>query len=162
MNRKALFAGSFDPLTLGHMDIIKRASKLYDELVVAVVVNINKESLFSLEDRLFMLQDSCKELVNVHFDTVQGLLADYVNSNDIDVVIRGLRDDRDFQYELEMAQYNSNLYNKAETVFLMTSPEYSYISSTGVREIVGLNGNIEQIVPKPVNNYILKWRKENE
>lgn len=162
MSRKALFAGSFDPLTLGHMDIIKRASKLYDELVVAVVVNINKESLFSLEDRLIMLKDSCKELEYVHFDTVQGLLADYVNLNDIDVVIRGLRDDRDFQYELEMAQYNSNLYNKAETVFLMTSPEYSYISSTGVREIVRLNGNIEQIVPKSVNNYILKRRKENE
>lgn len=162
MNRKALFSGSFDPLTMGHMDIIERASKLYDELIVAVVVNINKDSLFSLQDRIKMLEDSCENLSNVKIVSVQGLLADYVNANDVDVVVRGLRDTKDFQYELEMAQYNSGLYDKAETVFLMTSPEYSYISSTGVREIVTLNGNVETLVPKSVNKFILKWRKENE
>ena len=159
---KALFAGSFDPLTLGHIDIINRASKLYDELVVAVVVNINKESLFSLAERTSMLKDSCKELSNVRIDKVEGLLADYVNTNDIDVVIRGLRDAKDFEYELEMAHYNSNLYDKAETVFLMTTPEFSYISSTGVRELVRLKGNLETLVPDSVNKYIQKWRKENE
>lgn len=162
MIKKALFAGSFDPLTLGHIDIINRASKLYDELVVAVVVNINKESLFSLAERTSMLKDSCKELSNVRIDKVEGLLADYVNTNDIDVVIRGLRDAKDFEYELEMAHYNSNLYDKAETVFLMTTPEFSYISSTGVRELVRLKGNLETLVPDSVNKYIQKWRKENE
>ena len=162
MSKKALFAGSFDPLTLGHIDIINRASKLYDELVVAVVVNINKESLFSLAERTSMLKDSCKELSNVRIDKVEGLLADYVNTNDIDVVIRGLRDAKDFEYELEMAHYNSNLYDKAETVFLMTTPEFSYISSTGVRELVRLKGNLETLVPDSVNKYIQKWRKENE
>ena len=162
MNRKALFSGSFDPLTMGHMDIIERASKLYDELIVAVVVNINKDSLFSLQDRLKMLEDSCANIPNIKIVSIEGLLADYVNANGVDVVVRGLRDAKDFQYELEMAQYNSGLYENAETVFLMTSPEYSYISSTGVREIVTLDGNIETLVPESVNKFILKWRKENE
>lgn len=162
MNRKALFSGSFDPLTIGHMDIIRRASKSFDSLTIALVVNINKESFFTANDRMSMLQEACKELKNVDFAYVDGLLADYVNDNDIDVVVRGLRDSKDFQYELEMAHYNANLYNKAETIFLMTSPEYSYISSSGVREILSLKGNVEDLVPKSVCDYIKNWRNSNE
>lgn len=162
MKKKALFAGTFDPLTLGHMDIIVRASSIFDELTVAVVFNINKSSLFTICDRMKMIQEACKEIDNLNFAYVDGLLSDFVNKNDIDVVVRGLRDSRDFQYELEMAQYNSSLFEKAETLFLMTSPNFSYISSTGVREIIEFNGKIDELVPETVNSYIQKWRRENE
>lgn len=153
---KAVYAGSFDPLTNGHMNIIERASAICDYLTVLVVENVNKDSMFTLSDRVDMVKQSCSKLTNVSVDVVQGLLADYVNNNEIDFVIRGLRDTKDFEYELQMAQYNADLYNSAETVFLMTSAELSYVSSSGVREITALKGDISKLVPDVVREFITK------
>ena len=153
---KAVYAGSFDPLTNGHMNIINRAATIFDDLVVLVVENINKECMFSLNDRVDMVKTACSDISNVSVDVVQGLLAEYVNSNNIDVVVRGLRDNKDFEYELQMAQYNADLYKSAETIFLMTSADLSYVSSSGVREITALKGDISNLVPDVVREFITK------
>ena len=128
MKTKALYTGSFDPLTNGHYNIIERAAKLYDELTVGIIVNPSKKSMFTLEERELMIRETLKGLPNVKVGNFSGLLADYVNDNDFNVVVRGLRAAMDFEYEIQMAQMNDRLFNeKVETVFLMTAPEYSFI-----------------------------------
>lgn len=155
MPKKALYAGSFDPVTMGHLDIIRRAAKLCDELVVGVIRNPQKSSMFTEEERIEMIKSSTSDLPNVRVDAFSGLLADYVNSNDFDIVIRGLRGTTDFDSEIQMAQLHSILYNdKVETVFLMTSPEYSYISSSMVKEVYSLGGNIERLVSREVLEFM--------
>ena len=156
MSTKALYSGSFDPLTNGHMNIISRASNICDYLVVAVADNPNKKCMFDIKERIEMVRKSCEGISNVTVVSVTGLLANYVNDNNIDIVIRGLRDSKDFEYELQMAQYNADLYNDAETVFLMTAPELSYISSSGVREITAFRGDISNLVPEAVRDFIFK------
>lgn len=157
---KAVYAGSFDPLTKGHMNIIERSAAICDNLVVLVVENPNKDSMFSLSERVNMVKKSCSNLPNVSVDVISDLLANYINNNNVDFVIRGLRDSKDFEYELQMAQYNAGLYDKAETVFLMTAPELSYISSSGVREITAFKGDISNLVPETVRDFILKKMEE--
>jgi pantetheine-phosphate adenylyltransferase len=153
MTTKALYTGSFDPLTMGHLDIIKRAAKLYDELVIGVISNPAKKSMFTLEEREEMLRETVKDLDHVSVDHFSGLLADYVNRNGYNVVIRGLRSSTDFDYELQMAQMNDRLFNDGvETVFLMTDPKYSYISSSVVKEVFTLGGNINGLVPEEILN----------
>ena len=121
MSRTAVFAGSFDPLTIGHLDIIKRAAELFDTLVVAVVINPNKTSLFTSDERTKMIQEACLAIPNVNIDSFEGLFADYVNNNKFDAVIRGLRNTTDFEYEETMANVNADLYEfGTETVFLMS------------------------------------------
>ena len=138
MKTKALYSGSFDPPTMGHMDIISRAAKLYDELVIGVIGNPSKKSMFTLEEREDMLRETLKDFDNVSVDHFSGLLADYVNSNGFNVVVRGLRSTTDFDYEIQMAHMNDRLFNDSvETVFLMTDPRYSYISSSVVKEVFG-------------------------
>ena len=155
MPKKALYAGSFDPVTMGHLDIIRRAAKLCDELVVGVIRNPQKSSLFTEEERIEMIKLSTSDLPNVRVDAFSGLLADYVNSNDFDIVIRGLRGTTDFDSEIQMAQLHSILYNgKVETVFLMTSPEYSFISSSMVKEVYLLNGNVDRLVSREVLEFM--------
>lgn len=145
---KALYAGSFDPLTNGHLDLIKRASKLCGELVVGIIKNPQKTSLFTTEERIELIKRACKKLDNVSVASFEGLLADYVNENDFNMVVRGLRSGTDFEYELAMAQMNARLYKeKVETVFLMTNPAYSFISSSMAKEVASLGGNIEGLVP---------------
>lgn len=145
---KALYAGSFDPLTMGHLDIIRRASKLCDELVVGVITNPNKQPMFSSDERMDMIRSVTDDLSNVSVDTFSGLLADYVNRGGFGIVFRGLRGTTDFDSEIHMAQLNDRLYDdKVETVFLMTSPDYSFISSSMVKEVFKLNGSIEGLVP---------------
>ncbi len=146
MPKKALYAGSFDPVTMGHLDIIRRAAKLCDELVVGVIRNPQKSSMFTEEERIDMIKLSTSELPNVRVDAFSGLLADYVNSNDFDIVIRGLRGAADFDSEIQMAQLHSVLYDKAETVFLMTSPEHSFISSSMAKEVYSLGGSVDRLV----------------
>ena len=125
MKQKAIYTGSFDPLTNGHMDIITRASKLYDKLVIGVIFNPSKKSMFTLEEREEMIRKVTKDLPNVEVDHFSGLLADYVNENKFDVVVRGLRATTDFEYEIQMAQMNARLYrDNVETIFLMTNPNY--------------------------------------
>ena len=151
MKTKALYSGSFDPLTMGHLDIITRAAKLYDELVIGVISNPGKQSMFTLEEREEMLRETIKGLDHVSVDHFSGLLADYVNRNGFDVVVRGLRSTTDFDYEIEMAQMNDRLFNDSvETVFLMTDPKYSYISSSVVKEVFALGGDIDGLVPDEI------------
>ena len=140
---KALYAGSFDPLTKGHLNIIGRASLIFDELVVCVVDNPDKIGLFSIDERKLMVQRSCESISNVTVDSYVGLLADYVKKNSIDAVVRGLRNAVDFDYEMQMAHINEKLYNNTQTVFLMTSPELSYVSSSMIREVASLGGDID-------------------
>lgn len=155
MPKKALYAGSFDPVTMGHLDIIRRAAKLCDELVVGVIRNPQKSSMFTEEERIEMIKLSTSGLPNVRVDAFSGLLADYVNSNDFDIVIRGLRGTTDFDSEIQMAQLHSILYNdKVETVFLMTSPEYSFISSSMVKEVYLLDGNVDRLVSREVLEFM--------
>ena len=154
---KALYPGSFDPLTMGHMNIIRRAAKLYDELTIGVISNPAKEAMFPLEEREEMLRDTLKDLKNVNVDHFSGLLADYVNRNGYDVVVRGLRATTDFEYEIQMAQMNARLFNESvETVFLMTDPQYSFISSSVVKEVQSLGGCIDGLVPDEILKRMVK------
>lgn len=149
--KKALFAGSFDPLTYGHLDLIKRASKICERLVVGVIYNPQKNPLFEPEERIALIQNECKDLENVTVSAFTGLLADYVNKNDFNMVVRGLRGGTDFEYEISMAQMNARLYKeKVETVFLMTDPRYSFVSSSIAKEVCSLGGSIEGLVPEAV------------
>ena len=151
--KRALYTGSFDPMTNGHLDIIKRASRMFDELVVGVIVNPNKSPLFTREERVGQIEDIVGELglSNVTVDSFQGLLADYVNAGGFDAVVRGLRATSDFEYEIQMAQMNACLFNPGtESVFLMTSPRYSFISSSMIKEVVSLGGSADGLVPEPI------------
>lgn len=155
---KALYTGSFDPMTCGHLDIIKRASKMFDEMVVGVIVNPNKSPLFTREERVRQIERIVEELGldNVKVDSFQGLLADYVNAGGFDAVVRGLRATSDFEYEIQMAQMNACLFNpETESVFLMTSPRYSFISSTMIKEVVSLGGSVDGLVPPSIQEEIL-------
>lgn len=150
-NTKMLYAGTFDPITNGHLDLIKRGSKMCDELVIGVLTNNAKSPVFSSEERVEMIELCTKDISNVTIDSFDGLLADYVKMNDISVVLRGLRMSMDFEYEMQMAQMNARLYGgDVETVFLMTTPTYSFVSSSIVKEVFFLKGEIEGLVPDSV------------
>lgn len=157
MKQKALYAGSFDPITNGHLDLINRAAKLYDKLVVGVIANPSKNPLFTAEERKELIREATKHLDNVEVDDFTGLLAEYVNKKQFNVVVRGLRASADFESELQMAQMNARLYNKdVETIFLMTCPEFSFLSSSMAKEVFMLNGNINGLVPEPVIAFMKK------
>lgn len=147
---KAIYPGSFDPVTFGHIDIIKRAAKVFEHLTVAVLNNKVKSPLFSVEERVMMLREVCKDLPNVTIDSFSGLLADYAVKSNADVVIRGLRAITDFEYELQMAQTNRKISEKVDTVFLTTSLEYAYLSSTTVKEVASFGKDVTQFVPECV------------
>ena len=135
-------------MTLGHLDVIKRASKMFDKLIVSVLDNKAKNALFSVEERVSILKEATKDLPNVTVDSFNGLLIDYASQKDIHVSVRGLRAITDFEYELQIAQTNSKLSNgNLDTVFLTTSLEYAYLSSSSVKEIASFHGDISQCVP---------------
>ncbi len=145
----AVYPGSFDPVTYGHLDIIRRASMMFDEVIVAVMCNSAKTPLFTLDERVKMIEESTKDLKNVKIESFSGLLIDYCKKMDIHIVIRGLRAITDFEYELQIAQTNKELsHNEVDTVFLTTSLEYSYLSSSVVKEIARYNGDITPCVPQ--------------
>ena len=148
--RTAVFPGSFDPLTLGHLDVITRATALFDRVVVAILVNPGKTPLFDIGEREAMIRSACEGLSNVDVEPFQGLLVDYVRRLDAQVVIRGIRSVTDFDYERQMALMNRQMRGETETVFLVPSPAYSHISSSLVRDIVGLGGSIDGLVPEAV------------
>lgn len=147
---RAVYPGSFDPVTFGHLDIIKRSCKVVDELVVGVLNNNAKIPLFSVEERVRMLEEVTKDLTNVKIVPFHGLLVDFARQNQASVTIRGLRAITDFEYELQMSQINHKLDSELETMFLTTSIEYSYVSSTIVKEIAALGGDITNFVPEVV------------
>ena len=145
---KAVYPGSFDPLTLGHLDIIRRASKNFEQLTVAVLHNHEKSPLFSVEERVNMIKEAVKDIPNVKVDSFSGFLADYAKAHDISVSVRGLRTPSDFEYELPTAQFNRILsQDKVETVFYATSLEYAHLSSSAVREVAKFKGDISGLVP---------------
>jgi len=155
MKTKALYTGSFDPLTNGHLNIIERAAKLYDEVTVGIIINYSKKCMFSLEQRKAMIEEVLGHLENVKVDCFEGLLADYVNAEGFNVVVRGLRATMDFEYEMQMAHMNARLFNEdVETVFLMTEPEYSFVSSSMIKEVHMLGGSIDGLVPEGILNHM--------
>lgn len=157
MIKKVLYAGSFDPITNGHLDLINRAAKLGDHLIVGVIENMSKTPFFTVEERVDMIRKATGHINNIEVDHFSGLLADYVKSKKIDVVVRGLRATMDFEYEIQMAQMNARLYNDdVETVFLMTCPDYSFVSSSIVKEVFTLKGDIKGLVPDKVLEYMEK------
>lgn len=145
--KRAVYPGSFDPPTLGHLDIIKRSAGIVDELVVAVLHNSAKNSLFSVEERVSMLEEVTSGLSNVKIATFNGLLVDYVKEIQATMIVRGLRAVTDFEYELQITQTNHILNPEVETIFLTTNLKYSYLSSTIVKEIASYGGDISQFVP---------------
>ena len=147
--RRAVCPGSFDPVTLGHLDIIGRASKLYDEIVVAVLINKGKASMFSVDERIEMLVEVTAEYGNVRVDSFHGLLVHYCQANDIPVIVKGIRAVSDFDYELKMAQMNHGLTG-VDTLFMPTNPEYSFLASSLVKEIAKWGGDISSLVPPNV------------
>ena len=149
---RAIYPGSFDPVTYGHLDIIKRSCKIVDELIVGVLNNNAKMPLFSAEERVKMLEEVTKDLTNVKIVLFNGLLIDFARQQGADVVIRGLRAITDFEYELQMSQTNHKLEPSVETMFLTTSIEYSYLSSTTVKEIAAFGGDVSQFVPEAVSS----------
>ncbi len=156
MSRTALYTGSFDPITNGHLDIIERSAKLFDTLTVAVVDNVSKSSMFSLDERVRIVKEAVAHIPNVEVTSFSGLLADFVNENDFSAVVRGLRSVTDFDYEITMAQMNDKLFDKAETVFLMTAPGNSFISSSLIKEVASLGGDVSELVPANVLKEIQK------
>ena len=155
MERKALYAGSFDPITNGHLNIIERAAKMYDSLTVAIAINPNKTGFFTVEERVEITREVTKHIPNVEVVTFKGLLADHVNANSYTAYVRGLRVTMDFENELQMAQMNAHLFTgETETVFLMTDPKYSYISSSIIKEVASLGGSVEGLIPEYVEKRI--------
>ena len=151
-----VYPGSFDPVTLGHVDLIERASGLYDRLTVAVLNNPDKRSKFTVEQRIDMLRRACSHLPNVRIDSFEGLLVDYMRKLDAGIVLRGLRAVTDFENEFQMAQVNRQIAPEIETLFLMTSPDYAYISSSAVRQIASFGGDISTLVPQCIIGDVMR------
>jgi len=148
--RTAVYPGSFDPITYGHLDIIERGLEVFDEIVIAVARNSEKKSLFSTEERIRHIEEVIGDNPNITVDTFDGLLVDYVLSKGARVILRGLRAVSDFEYEFQIAQMNHNLKNEVETLFMMTSVPYGYLSSSIVKEVASLKGPVESLVPPVV------------
>lgn len=148
--KHAIYPGSFDPVTFGHIDIIKRASKMFDRITVGVLINQGKTPLFSIEERVNILKEVTKDLPNVTVDCFDGLLVEYAKKEQANVIIRGLRAVTDFEYELQIAQTNRKLCDEVDTVFLITSLEYAYLSSSTVKEVASYGGDISKFVPEDV------------
>ena len=150
MNDMIIYPGSFDPITLGHFDLITRAAKMTDHLVVAVLQNPNKKGFFSVEERVEMLKKCTKDMPNVSIDSSGGLLVDYIKKKGGGVILRGLRAVSDFEYEIQYAMLNQSLDKNIEAIYLMTASEYSFLSSSVVREIGSLGGDISGMVPAQI------------
>ena len=157
---RAIYPGSFDPVTFGHIDIIERAARISDELIVGVLQNKAKTPLFSVEERVIMLREVTKHLKNVKIIPFEGLLIEFAKQMDAKVIVRGLRAITDFEYELQMSQTNRKLNSDVETLFLTTSLDYSYLSSTTVKEVASFGGDITQFVPEFVAEKVTEKIKE--
>ena len=152
--RRAVCPGSFDPVTNGHVDVITRAAALYDQLVVAVLVNPGKAGLFTVHERMDLLREAVAELPNVTVDSFQGLLVDYCRAHDVPVIVKGLRAVSDFEYELQMAQMNRELAG-IETLFVPTAPQVGHLSSSLVKQVATFGGDVSSLVPKGVNDRLI-------
>lgn len=156
---RAVCPGSFDPVTLGHLDIVGRASKLFDEVVMAVGVNPSKSRMFSPEERIAMLEQACAGFDNVRVESFSGLLTDFCRAHDVQAIVKGLRAVSDFDYELQMAQMNRELAN-VETLFVPTAPQVGHLSSSLVKQIATFRGDVSRLVPKVVNDRLLERTRQ--
>lgn len=154
-----IYPGSFDPITLGHLDIITRAAKIVDKLIIAVLNNSNKVPMFSVNERIEMIKEVTKDISHIEVEPFDGLLVDYARRKEAKIIIRGLRGINDFEYEMQMAQTNNNMYRHLDTIFLATNINYSFISSTLVKEIIKHNGPIEKLVPEQLIPFINEYKK---
>ncbi|MCQ2520076.1 MAG: pantetheine-phosphate adenylyltransferase [Lachnospiraceae bacterium] len=155
--KSAIYPGTFDPMTYGHLDIIKRAANIFDEVIVSVLDNKEKTPLFSVDERVKILRDVTADIPNVKIESFGGLLSDYCSEKNIFVVVRGLRAVTDFEYELQMSQMNRKLSNnKLDTVYLNTSLKYSYLSSSSVKQIAQFNGDLSDFVPDFVAEMLIE------
>ena len=158
--KRAIYPGSFDPITFGHMDIIERSSKMFDEIIVAVLNNSQKNSLFSVDERVTIIKDLTKNFANVKVMSFEGLLVDFADQVDANIIIRGLRAVTDFEYEIQIAQTNHVENPKLDTVFLTTSLNYAYLSSSVVREFASYGGDISKFVPEEIIPLIVEKYKK--
>ena len=150
MNQSAICAGTFDPITMGHLDVIERASRIFPRVVIGVATKAGKTPLFSLEERIGLVRESIAHIEGVEVDSFTGLLVDFAESKGVRVVVRGLRAFSDFEYEFQMALTNRKLKSEIETIFLMPKQDYSYVSSSNVRSVAELGGDTSAFVPPPV------------
>lgn len=152
--KTAIYPGSFDPITKGHLDVLRRAAGMFDKIIIAVLTNSTKKSFLPIEDRLRLIKEACKDLDNVEVDSFSGLTIDYARLKGANLLIRGLRAVSDFEYEMQLSQTNSALAPDINTVFLITKPKYNFISSSTVKEIAQMKGDISKFVPEPVAKYL--------
>ena len=151
--KRAVCPGSFDPVTLGHLDIVGRVAGLFDEVVVAVLVNERKQGMFTVDERIAMLRETTADLPNVTIDSFNGLLVDYCTANDVRAIVKGLRAVTDFDYELQMAQMNQRL-SGIDTLFMPTTPEFSFLSSSLVKEVAAFGGDVSHLLPPSVHGQL--------
>ncbi|MDA4110467.1 pantetheine-phosphate adenylyltransferase [Mycolicibacterium holsaticum] len=142
--------GSFDPVTLGHVDVFERAAAQFDEVIIAVLVNPNKKGMFDLDERIAMLEESTAHLPNVRAEAGEGLVVDFVRNHGLTAIVKGLRTGTDFEYELQMAQMNKHVAG-VDTFFVATAPRYSFVSSSLAKEVASLGGDVTELLPEPVN-----------
>lgn len=152
MKRTAIYPGSFDPITNGHLDVIERAARLFDEVIVAIASNKNKKPMFNIEQRQGLAEQATAHVANVRIDTFGGLLVDYVAAQHGQAIVRGLRAVSDFEFEFQMALMNRRLNDSVETIFMMPKDCFAFLSSSIVKEIASLGGEIEGLVPPPVHD----------
>lgn len=150
----AIYPGSFDPITNGHLDILKSGAEIFDKVIIAISYNMQKRGFLPVEIRKKLIEASVQDLVNVEVDCFEGLTVEYAKKRNISVLLRGLRTSFDFEYEMQLSQTNQALYSDIKTVFLITKPQYNFISSSCVREILLNKGNIKDFVPLPVYEYL--------
>lgn len=150
----AIYPGSFDPFTNGHLDILKSGSEIFDKVIIAVSYNVNKKGFLTVDERVELIKKSVANLNNVEVDFFEGLTVEYARKKGADVLLRGLRTSFDFEYELQLSQTNNALFGELKTVFLITKPEYNFISSSMVREILVNGGDISKFVPKAVEEFL--------
>lgn len=151
---KAVYPGSFDPITKGHLDIIKRCSYVFDEVIVAVLVNPAKKGWFTTDERVAMIERVTSDLSNVKVSSFEGLLVDFMEDEDIDVIVKGLRTMTDFDYEMQMALMNKKLNKTKETMLMMTNSKYSYLSSSAIKQVALFKGNLEGLIPGELEDEI--------
>lgn len=159
---KAIYPGSFDPVTNGHMDIIERAASVFDELIVAVAVNLEKAPMFSAQERVELIKEACRHLANVKVDYFNGLTVDYAREQEASIVIKGLRAVSDFDYELQQALMNKRLDGEVETMFMMTSAEYLFLSSSMVKQLAEFDAPISGLVPPAVEIRLLEKTRHKQ
>lgn len=159
--KTAIYPGSFDPITKGHLDVLERAASMFDKVIIAVLDNTKKKCLLTTDERVNLIKKSTSHIANVYVDSFDGLTIEYARKQNATVLIRGLRAVSDFEYEMQLSQMNSALAPEVNTIFLITKPKFNFISSSGIKEVVMMGGDVSNFVPQEVKEYLdKKYKKE--